>query len=245
MYRWPKETARSSHVFYQRKYSEGMTTGMPASEEIRTLRESMFSGTEKDLCDKVTVLKHLMPKGRVLDYGCSWGYGTFQLVGAGFDTVGFEISKPRAEFGRSHLGVSIISDESALVELAGSFDAVFASHVLEHVPIPAAVFDRIAMLLKPNGLLLAFVPNCDGHAARKFGVKWGPMCCEKHPLALDAGFLERNLPNHGLDAFSFSTPYSHDLLAQLLQTTQLVGNLDGDELAVYAWKRKSQRHISR
>jgi SAM-dependent methyltransferase len=214
-----------------------MTTDVPNGEVVERLKASLFSGTEKDLADKIAVLKLLIPQGRVLDYGCSWGYGTFQLVCAGYHAVGFEVSEPRAEFGRSRLGVTIISDESALAELAGSFDAVFASHVLEHLPTPAAVFDRLAMLLRPKGLLLIFVPNCGGRMAQELGVNWGPMCCEKHPLALDAAFFERNLPRHGFDLLSFSDPYSANLLSRLLAGELAEHSTDGDELVVCAWRR--------
>lgn len=247
MYRWPKDTPRFNRSFYQRHYHQGMTTDMPDGEALGNFKASIFSGTEKDLANKIAVLKTLMPQGRVLDYGCSWGYGTFQLVAAGYEAVGFEVSKPRAEFGRSRLGVTVISSEGALDELAGSFDAVFASHVLEHLPAPSDVFDRLASLLKPNGLLLAFVPNCGGDEARRFGVNWGPICCEKHPLALDAEFLERALPKHGFKCAFFSSPYALDIIARNLSLNHrgatprcLRGDeLRGDELMVAARRIES------
>lgn len=150
MYRWPKDTPRLNHRFYQQQYRQGITTDMPGGEALEKLKTSMFRGTEKDLSDKISILKTLLPQGRVLDYGCSWGYGTFQLAAAGYDVFGFEISQPRAEFGRRHMGSTIISTEASPDELAGWFDAVFASHVLEHIPTPWAIFDRIASVLKPS-----------------------------------------------------------------------------------------------
>lgn len=236
MYRWPKDTTRFNRRFYQRQYRQGMTTDTPDAEHLEKLKTSIFQGTENHLSDKIAVLKALMPRGRVLDYGCSWGYGTFQLVAAGYDAVGFEISSPRAEFGRSRLGVTVISSECALDELAGSFDAVFASHVLEHLPAPSAAFDRLASLLKPRGLLLAFVPNCGGRNARELGVKWGPMCCEKHPLALDSAFFHHALPKCGFSVRTMSDPYNPD---DLMRSNAPVGEgteLSGDELMVWAKK---------
>jgi SAM-dependent methyltransferase len=234
MYRWPQDTPRFSQSFYQRRYSQGMTTGMPNRESLEKFRTSMFRGTEKDLSDKIAVLKVLIPRGRVLDYGCSWGYGTFQLVAAGYDAVGFEISHARAAFGRARLGLKIISCESALDGFAQSFDAVFASHVLEHLSAPAPVFDRLANLLKPNGLLVAFVPNCGGDEARRLGVTWGPMCCEKHPLAFDPQFLERVLPRHGFQVSTFSNPYSFAIIEHALKHPGAPRNLHGNELMICA-----------
>lgn len=228
MYRWPKDTQRFNRRFYQRQYCQGMTTGMPNHESLEKFKTSMFRGTEKDLSEKIAVLKALMPRGRVLDYGSSWGYGTFQLAAADYDAIGFEISQPRAAFGRVRLGIKVISGESALDGLARSFDAVFASHVLEHLPAPAAVFDRLASLLKPNGLLLAFVPNCGGDQARRLGANWGPMCCEKHPLAFDPQFLERVLPRHGFQVSIFSSPYAFDVIENTLNDPGAARNLHGD-----------------
>jgi len=239
MYRWPKDTPQVNRRFYTWQYRQGMTTDMPDGEHLEMLKTSMFQGTEKDLSDKISVLKALMPRGRVLDYGCSWGYGIFQLVAAGYDAVGFEISEPRAEFARSRLGAAVVSSEGALDELAGSFDSIFASHVLEHLPAPSVAFDRLANLLKPNGLLLAFVPNCGGDEARRFGVNWGPMCCEKHPLAFHAEFLERALPRHGFKCIFFSNPYAPDDIAKNSSFNApgiISGRLCGDGLLVVARK---------
>jgi len=244
MYRWPKDTVRFNHRFYQWRYRQGMTTGMPDRESLEKCKKTMFRGTEQDFADKIAVLKSLMPWGRVLDYGCSWGYGTLQLVAAGYDAFGFEISQPRAAFGRARLGVKIISSEIALDGFAQSFDAVFASHVLEHLPAPSAVFDRLAKLLKPNGLLLAFVPNCDGDEARRLGVNWGPMCCEKHPLALDPQFLERILPRHGFQVSTFSNPYAFDSIKDALNHPGATRDLHGDELMICARKITGQRNTS-
>ncbi len=243
MYRWPKDTPRFNRRFYQRQYRQGMTTDMPDAKHVEKLKTSIFQGTEKHLSDKIAVLKALMPRGRVLDYGCSWGYGTFQLVAAGYDAMGFEISEPRAEFGRSRLGVTVISSQRALDEMAGSFDAVFASHVLEHLPAPSAELDRLANLLKPNGLLLAFVPNCGGKEARRLGVNWGPMCCEKHPLALDAIFLHRALPGHGFQVFTFSNPYDPEIIKSAMNHCA-PRNLHGDELMICARKITGQRNAN-
>jgi 2-polyprenyl-3-methyl-5-hydroxy-6-metoxy-1,4-benzoquinol methylase len=234
MFRWPKDTLEFNYRFYQRRYRESVTTDLPNRSSLEELKASMCLGTGNALAQKIALLKMLLPGGRVLDFGCSWGYGTFRLMSAGYEAVGFEISEPRAVFGRTRLGLTIISSESELEKLAGSFDGVFASHVLEHVPTPAAVFDRIASLLKPEGVLLGFVPNCGGDDARRWGTRWGPMCCEKHPLALDSEFLEAALPKHGFAAITFSGPYSTEDLGKCWNPSNIQRSLNGAELAIVA-----------
>ena len=174
----------------------------------------------------------------MLDFGCSWGYTIVQLAEAGFETLGFEISKPRADFGTGHLGVTILSDYESLDGLGpGAFDAIFSSHVLEHLPRLTGVFDRLSLLLRPGGLMLLFVPNCGGDNANRLGVNWGPMIFEKHPIALDRAFFESALPKHGFSVTTFSEPYNPSLMAKRVSEGG-GGDTRGDELCVCAVKNQ-------
>lgn len=237
MFRWPKDTIGFNKEFYQSKYKQkGLTTDLPEPELLDKLKKTNFRGREKDFSEKITILKELAPSGKVLDFGCSWGYGTYQLQTAGYDATGFEISKPRAEFGRNHLGVNIIDEYSDLDKIQSSFDIIFSSHVLEHLPSIAGVFERFSALLKPNGILLMFVPNCSGMNAKKYGVRWGPMICEKHSLALDRLFFETVLPKYGFSIKLFSEPYTPKKIKLCKLDNTFYSELHGDELLVYAEK---------
>lgn len=240
LFRWPKDTADVNAAFYQRAYVEsGLTTDLPDGAQLAHLLESNFAGTEKDFSTWIAILKLLLPQGRVLDFGSSWGYGTLQLRRAGYDVTGFEVSRGRAQFGRDHLHVPIVDSATALDGLKGEFDAIFSSHVLEHLPDLRQVFRRFHALLKPGGHLLVFVPNCGGEKARQLGVRWGPMLGEKHPLSLDRGFLETALTREGFSAKFFSDPYALDEIAASLAGQREPAPAAGDELMVAATRRVS------
>src|SRR5262249_3943763 len=133
-----------------------------------------------------------------LDFGCSWGFATAQLVAAGFDACGFELSRRRAELGRKALGVTVETDFRQLVaRAAGAFTLVYTDHVLEHLFDLPSVFDDFARLLAPSGRLAVFVPNGGGRAAREHGVRWGPFLGESHTVAFTAAWFLANLPRHG------------------------------------------------
>lgn len=237
MFRWPKDTIGFSKEFYQGKYRQkGLTTDLPELEILDKLKNTNFRGTEKDFSDKIGILKELVAHGKVLDFGCSWGYGTYQLQTAGYNAIGFEISKPRAEFGRNHLGVSIINEYSDLDKIHDSFDIVFSSHVLEHLPTLKGVFERFRFLLKSNGMLVIFVPNCGGENTKQYG--WGHLVHEKHPLALDRLFFETVLPKHGFSIKSFSEPYNPKKIKSYMSGNKIPGEPIGDELLVCAIKVK-------
>jgi SAM-dependent methyltransferase len=182
-----------SASFYEHDYaSGGLTTNLPKDSEIQGLRDRAFRGSDKDFSQKIQVLKAvgLGPGSRVLDFGASWGYAACQMQGAGFDALGFEVSRDRAAFGSRHLGVHI---ETALESLQGPFDCMFSSHVVEHLPDPAEAFRLASRLLRPGGLFVAFTPNgCEERLRRNkraYDHSWGRL----HPTYLDDRFYRRCL----------------------------------------------------
>lgn len=158
LYRFPSESASSMDAFYQEGYEEpGLTTELPDEVALDQLLKTEFKGSGKDFSYHISILRALGLRdgGRVLDYGANWGYMSWQLQRAGYDAVAFEISVPRARFGLK-LGVDV---KTTVEEVGGDFDMVYSSHVLEHVPDPAASIRQQLSLLKPGGLLVAHTPN--------------------------------------------------------------------------------------
>jgi 2-polyprenyl-3-methyl-5-hydroxy-6-metoxy-1,4-benzoquinol methylase len=231
MFRWPKDSVQDNESFYQNDYRQGMTPEQWVGD-----KEALCATVDFNMSARIRLLRTLAPTGYVLDYGSSWGYGTYRMAASGYNAVGFEISRTRAELAVKHFGVRTITCAQELDEYKLAFDVIFASHVLEHLPSLNGVFERFIDLLKPGGLLLIFVPNCGGRNARSCGVRWGPMCCEEHTMAFEAEFFERNLPRQGFSVLCFSDPYSPELLNRLLAGDSSESRLDGDELVVCAWK---------
>ena len=235
MYRWPKVTESRATAFYQQAYQQsGLTTELPDDSTLQQLCATNFQGTGRDFREQIQILQQMCPQGRVLDFGCSWGYGAFQLREAGYQVVGFEISKPRAAFGREKLRIDILDELSDLDKLPeAGFDAIYASHVLEHLPGLKPTFQTFRRLLKPTGTLMVLVPNCGGRKAATEGVKWGPMINEKHTLALDRMFFERNLPQFSFRVVTGSDPYDAARVQQAIETGSPLP-AEGEELMVLA-----------
>jgi SAM-dependent methyltransferase len=233
MFRWPKEAPGFSEKFYQDSYQEvGHTTELPDAATLNTFIANNFAGSPKDFADQIGVLKTFLPRGRVLDFGCSWGYGIYQLKQAGYDAFGFEISRPRAELGRRHLGVEILDRLEDLQHIPSqSVDGIFASHVLEHLLSLKEIFELFARILKPGGVVFIMVPNSGGKKARELGVLWDTMINEKHTLALEGGFFEKNMTPFGFKVRAFSDGCNvADLPSAVANDGPL--SLDGEELRV-------------
>lgn len=233
MFRWPKETPSFSEKFYQEAYSEGTyTTELPPPPMLQQFIANNFVGSPKDFAQQIGVLKELLPKGRVLDFGCSWGYGVYQLRQAGYDAFGFEISRPRAEHGRRQLKVEILDSLEDLHNLPSqSVDGIFASHVLEHLGSLKETFALFARILKPDGVVVIMVPNAGGKTARELGVAWPPLINEKHTLALDGRFFEKNMSSFGFKVLTLSEPYrASEIRNAMSQGSRL--SAEGQELMV-------------
>ena len=216
MFRWPKDSDHINYAFYQGRYIEPPATDMPQESKLDSMMASNFSGTMHDRSAKLAVLKAVKaPPARVLDFGCSWGYAPYQLSQAGYSVTGFEISRPRADFGRKGLGVKIVDTYRELDSLPPhSFDAIYSHHVLEHLPALTGVFERFGRLLAPGGVLVVFTPNCgDGMGNLREG--WKPIVGEKHPMAFDTVFFRNVLPRHGFTVKALLTaPFAEaDLLS--------------------------------
>jgi len=203
LHRIPRDSAGQGKIFYQAAYRQGFTTDMPDRETLERLIQEKFQGGPRDYQPYLHLLQALgVKKGDTLvEYGCSWGYGAWQLQDAGFQVQAFEISKPRCQYARENLGISAIEDPEAV---KGPFDVVFSAHVLEHVDQLETALHRQWAWLKPSGLLVGVTPN--GSAAfrqaypRNFHRLWGLV----HPQLLDDEFLSHRFS--GLEMSLASLP---------------------------------------
>lgn len=63
---------------------------------------------------------------------------------------------------------------------AGRFDAIVASHLVEHVCDPVELVRVCERLLRPGGILIGELPNVDSWDARVFGRYWGGLHQPRH-----------------------------------------------------------------
>jgi 2-polyprenyl-3-methyl-5-hydroxy-6-metoxy-1,4-benzoquinol methylase len=185
-FRVPKETARRAKKLYTKEvYSQGFTTDLPSPTELAALLESNFAGNEKHFGPYITVLKSILPSGaKVLDFGSSWGYGSWQIKQAGFDVYSYEVGEQRARYAEEHLDCKMVTDLSTIY---GTIDCVFSSHVIEHLPDPGILLREAQKLLVPDGYFVCFCPN--GNPALEteqyYHYIWGKV----HPLLITPGFM--------------------------------------------------------
>lgn len=241
LFRSPTTSVEENASFYQQDYEEGFTTEMPSDLVLRQMLETRFASTPKDYTGYVCVLRALGLKAgdRILDFGCSWGYGTWQIREAGFDVVGYEISLPRGSYAKDKLKIPVVDN---LDELVGDYDCIFSAHVIEHVPNVLDMIEFARRRLRPGGLFVAFTPNgdqkhrqCDPQGWQRF---WGMV----HPQLMDSEFLAKNLPDVPL--LLGSRPVALDQLAGWQRKGLTLLPLGGDELLVVFQNFSDPRAVS-
>ena len=198
MFRAPTDSREGSQRFYNRFYQQGFTTTMPDDESLEKMKSSAFKSTPKDFSRYISVLEKIgiQPGDKVFDFGCSWGYGSWQFAQHGYDVWASEVGLDRAQYAKDKLDVRIVEnvDEFASTsELAGQFDCFFSCHVIEHVPSPHEVIRLARKLVRPGGIFLSFTPN-GSVAARHALDQWSQLWGEAHPNFIDDRFLMKSIP---------------------------------------------------
>ena len=134
MYKSLKERGRAASDYYARRKEYFFLT--PAS---------------------LTLMKALLPlieehcRGRVLDAGAGRGAYRDMLLRYADNYVGMDVGKS--------IATSVVGDAQRLPFADASFDTVFCSQVLEHVPEPWLALEEFERILKPGGVLILSVPH--------------------------------------------------------------------------------------
>ena len=239
MFRLPADSTEEVHAFYNDgSYQQDFTTDLPEIVVLNRLKAANFRGTPKDYKVYIDLLQALGLRSgdSLFDFGCSWGYGAYQLRMEGFLVMAYEISAARRAYAADRLGIEFIDDLDALEPghpLFESFDCFFSAHVLEHVPYPRQVFEWAAKLLRPGGLFISFTPN-GSEAHRRRNQQWNKLWGQVHPNLIDDRFLTRSFVEW--PRVLASAPYNFDAVERPISGERRVGSLDGSELMFAAVK---------
>ena len=215
-YRFPKDTKEFLEKFYQEEYSIDvhMMTSLPDEKKLKELMSDNFSGLRNYSKYVKAVNSNLGLK--VVDYGCSWGYSLYQLRNSGYDVQGFEVSVPRANYGKK-LYIEIVTDNK---NIRDNNDVILSSHVIEHLSDINDFFDIARKKLNSDGALIVFCPNGSKEYRERepalFHVNWGFI----HPNYLDLNFVVNVFKNN---------PYM-----------VLTGDWDFDERKIQEWDKRTQ-----
>lgn len=236
LYRHPKDTIASNLKFYQEEYqqNDAITTNLPSIQQIKNLKESNFSDTEKNAQVYIDLIKSLNSnKGiKIIDYGSSWGYISFQFQKVGMSVQAYEVSKSRASFGQENLNIPI---QTSLDKIKKNNDIIFSSHVIEHIPSIPNFINFSKKALKKDGVFIAECPNGSIEYREQnpdaFHKIWGQV----HPNVLSAKFYTKIFAKNPYFITSADKFYNLTSISEWDKKSQQKSNLGYGNLLVIVY----------
>ena len=225
---------------------------------------SFFSFFKEHMDYPFVYFKHLQ-KGKLLELGVGSGDTLKIFSNWGWQVEGLDFDPEAVKYATSQ-GLKVYEGDIFTQNFAGdSFDALFSSHVLEHVPDPVGLMQESLRVLKTGGIFVAVTPNASSKLHRIYKFNWRELDPPRHlhiftPEALltaakKAGFSKIDIVtsnysaagvcfiSHKISRFGITTMHSYSFFRYFAQCVRLYLNfmhrfspLSGEELVLIAYK---------
>lgn len=161
-------------------------------------KEAEWPASRRNAADALDrIEQYVRPPGRLLDFGCGWGFFLGVARERGWEPYGLEPLPGHAVYARAKFGAFVVTDILRDDTFPPDFfDAVTAFQVFEHLPDPAGDLARLHRILKPGGVILIEVPNIETWSVRLLGPRHRHFV-QDHLTFFSARTLTMLLEKHG------------------------------------------------
>lgn len=214
----------------------GATMPRPTEEELARCYEATYGYSTHDLIEaekrrRATALLDWsgVTAGRVLDIGCMFGFLLDEARRRNLEPYGIELSASAAAVAAEKGHDVLVGTIEEFVRRRGElrFEAIFAQHVLEHIPDPRRFLELARGLLVPGGKLVLCVPNFEARLRKALPQSWGWYQVPVHLHHFSPRALSRLLKDAGLDVVSERTRGGDTLFLMLCALQALGVNVGG------------------
>lgn len=137
--------------------------------------------------------------GRLLDVGCGSGAFLVEMRKRGWNVTGLDVDPAAVATARTVHGLDVhLGTVAGLLSKGATFDAITASHVIEHVPDPVEFLTHCRQLLRAGGLLVLRTPNAHSFGLRRYGFAWRDLDPPRHLHIFTASALAACAARSGL-----------------------------------------------
>lgn len=167
---------------------------------------------------KLRLLRRYTPhQTEILDYGCGTGdFLAYCHVHAKMNPTGYDPSDKAISQLRTKYQFSLIENQTEISHRA--FDIITLWHVIEHIPNPLSVIQKLVFSLKPEGILVLAMPNHLSFDAKFYKENWAAYDVPRHLHHFSPKRIIDLLTTHGLKLQSISylpfDPYYISLLSE-------------------------------
>jgi len=161
---------RDLRMLHLRRLGYGPAPSPPRRLLARVVQALLATlpGVRDALDDTACHLRAPEPGARFLEIGFGSGQQLRRMRALGWTVTGIDIDPAVVDAARAR-GMDVHLGQLAEQRFAdGSFDAVYASHVIEHVHSPFDLLAECSRILKPGGMLVILTPNTRSWGHRVF-----------------------------------------------------------------------------
>lgn len=155
------EMKKKTQEIYNKEYWEERKAKEAIDSDYTTPESLMVTArwkSQKKFCEPF-----ISKKTTLLEIGAGRGQNLYYFQKDGYQVTGIEPDKNNVDSinhklqpnGLCHVGFA------ENIQINGTFDIVWMSHVLEHVIRPDIVFKKVHEILEPDGLFFVEIPNCE------------------------------------------------------------------------------------
>jgi SAM-dependent methyltransferase len=242
-------TNRLGAAYLQGRYGYQKAVGSPMLRWLYLPAVALFSvmpGWRDAIDASVCFLPAPRPGGRLLEVGFGNGGTLLWMRELGWDVVGIEADPVAVENSRMMGLDTRLGGLKAHAFPDASFDAIYASHVLEHVHDPLGLLEECRRILKPGGVVVMLTPNLAGWGHRRFRGDWALLDSPRHIMLFSpknartilqkAGFRTRRVRTSARAAFVYFA---------MTELNRRLGRLDGLSGGWPAWamRRGYVQHV--
>jgi len=208
------------------------------SEDIRLLYGAQyFSGEEyadyigdkkviqKNLSNWLKLIRKYKQSGILIEIGSAYGF-FLEIASKHFQVSGYEVSESAATYSNDVIDVRTYNTDFLCdTELpANSVDLAVMWDVIEHLPDPAAIIQKLQYVLKPNGHLFITTGDIDSKLAKSQGSKWRMIHPPSHLQYFSKTTLTKLLNSNGFEVIDVKYPGYWRSLGQILHGLFILGS---------------------
>ena len=211
----------------------------------RVVRSMMFHKKNALIC------RHQQHKGTLIDVGAGSGDFMAYMRRKGWNVKGCEQSEQARHEAWRRCKMRLDGDVMTIQYPSASADVITAWHAIEHIHDQQSLWQRFHAWLKPDGLLVVAVPNCDSVDAHYYGSRWAAWDVPRHlwhfsidtmtQLAVSHGFKLIDIKPLPLDVFYISLMSDQSGVKALVNsfrfTAQVLSNSKQASSLIYFFKK--------